>query len=115
MLCAMPCCPLSQWSGCNWVPCWAARSLPRLSSACGVGTFLVGSIFARDYSVVQAFTVIIALIFVTVNLVVDASYAYRSARSSAIMEHHMKFDDTLDAEAYAQEPTVSGTTRCGTC
>ncbi|HTP02721.1 MAG TPA: ABC transporter permease [Anaerolineales bacterium] len=46
----------------------------------GVGTFLVGSIFARDYSVVQAFTVIIALIFVVVNLVVDASYAYLDPR-----------------------------------
>jgi ABC-type dipeptide/oligopeptide/nickel transport system permease component len=46
----------------------------------GVGTFLVSSIFARDYSVVQAFTVIIALIFVIVNLVVDASYAYLDPR-----------------------------------
>jgi peptide/nickel transport system permease protein len=46
----------------------------------GVGTFLVASIFARDYSVVQAFTVIIALIFVTVNLIVDASYAYLDPR-----------------------------------
>ncbi len=46
----------------------------------GVGTFLVSSIFARDYSVVQAFTVIIALIFVTVNLIVDASYAYLDPR-----------------------------------
>ncbi len=46
----------------------------------GVGTFLVSSIFARDYSVVQAFTVIIALIFVVVNLIVDASYAYLDPR-----------------------------------
>jgi peptide/nickel transport system permease protein len=46
----------------------------------GVGTFLVASIFARDYSVVQAFTVIIALIFVTVNLIVDASYAFLDPR-----------------------------------
>jgi peptide/nickel transport system permease protein len=46
----------------------------------GVGTFLVTSIFARDYSVVQAFTVIIALIFVTVNLIVDISYAYLDPR-----------------------------------
>ena len=46
----------------------------------GVGTFLVGSIFARDYSFVQAFTVIIALIFVIVNLIVDASYAYLDPR-----------------------------------
>jgi peptide/nickel transport system permease protein len=29
---------------------------------------------------VQAFTVIIALIFVTVNLIVDASYAYLDPR-----------------------------------
>jgi peptide/nickel transport system permease protein len=46
----------------------------------GVGTFLVASIFARDYSVVQAFTVIIALIFVMVNLIVDISYAYLDPR-----------------------------------
>jgi len=46
----------------------------------GVGTFLVASIFARDYSVVQAFTVIIALIFVIVNLIVDISYAYLDPR-----------------------------------
>ena len=46
----------------------------------GVGTFLVASIFARDYSVVLAFTVIIALIFVTVNLIVDMSYAYLDPR-----------------------------------
>ncbi len=46
----------------------------------GVGTFMVDSIFARDYPVVQAFTVIIALIFVLVNLIVDASYAYLDPR-----------------------------------
>jgi ABC-type dipeptide/oligopeptide/nickel transport system permease component len=46
----------------------------------GVGTFVVDSIFARDYSVVQAFVVIIALIFVVVNLLVDASYAYLDPR-----------------------------------
>jgi ABC-type dipeptide/oligopeptide/nickel transport system permease component len=46
----------------------------------GVGTFVVDSIFARDYSVVQAFVVIIALIFVLVNLIVDASYAYLDPR-----------------------------------
>ncbi len=40
----------------------------------GVGTQLVSAIFAHDYPVVQAFTVVIAVIFVLVNLVVDLSY-----------------------------------------
>jgi peptide/nickel transport system permease protein len=42
----------------------------------GVGTQLVSAILARDYPVVQAFTVVIAVMFVLVNLVVDLSYAY---------------------------------------
>lgn len=46
----------------------------------GVGTVMVDSIFARDYTVLQAFVVIIALIFVTVNLIVDMSYAYLDPR-----------------------------------
>ncbi len=46
----------------------------------GVGKFLVDSIFARDYPVVQGFTLVIALIFVTVNLIVDISYAYLDPR-----------------------------------
>jgi peptide/nickel transport system permease protein len=46
----------------------------------GVGTQLVTAILARDYPVVQAFTVVIALIFVAVNLVVDISYAYLDPR-----------------------------------
>ncbi len=46
----------------------------------GVGTQLVTSILARDYSVVQAFTIVIALIFVAVNFVVDISYAYLDPR-----------------------------------
>jgi peptide/nickel transport system permease protein len=46
----------------------------------GVGSFLVDSIFARDYPVVQGFTLIIALIFVFVNLIVDISYAYLDPR-----------------------------------
>ncbi len=46
----------------------------------GIGSFLVNSIFARDYPVVQGFTLIIALIFVFVNLIVDISYAYLDPR-----------------------------------
>jgi peptide/nickel transport system permease protein len=46
----------------------------------GVGTQLVAAISARDYGVVQAFTVIIALIFVAVNFIVDVSYAYLDPR-----------------------------------
>jgi len=46
----------------------------------GVGTQLVTAISARDYSVVQGFTVVIALIFVVVNLLVDLSYAYLDPR-----------------------------------
>jgi peptide/nickel transport system permease protein len=46
----------------------------------GVGTQLVQSILARDYPVVQGFTLVIAIIFVVVNLVVDLSYAYLDPR-----------------------------------
>ncbi len=46
----------------------------------GIGSMLVDSIFARDYPIVQSFTLVIALIFVFVNLVVDISYAYLDPR-----------------------------------
>lgn len=46
----------------------------------GVGKFLVDSIFARDYPVVQGFTLTIALIFVFVNLLVDISYGFLDPR-----------------------------------
>jgi peptide/nickel transport system permease protein len=46
----------------------------------GVGTQLITAILSRDYAVVQAFTVIIALIFVFVNLIVDFSYAFLDPR-----------------------------------
>ncbi len=46
----------------------------------GVGSFLVDAIFSRDYPVVQGFTLVIALIFVFVNLLVDMSYAYLDPR-----------------------------------
>src|SRR5574340_332712 len=46
----------------------------------GVGTMLVQSILSRDYPVVQGFTLIIAVIFVVINLLVDLSYAYLDPR-----------------------------------
>ncbi len=46
----------------------------------GMGTVMVQSIFARDYTVLQAAIVLIALIFVGVNLIVDISYAYLDPR-----------------------------------
>ena len=46
----------------------------------GMGKFVVDSIFARDYPVVQGFTLVIAVLFVVVNLLVDISYAYLDPR-----------------------------------
>lgn len=46
----------------------------------GVGTQLVSAILSRDYAVVQAFTVVIAVIFVFVNLLVDLSYGFLDPR-----------------------------------
>lgn len=46
----------------------------------GVGTALVQGILARDYPIVQGFTIVIAIIFVLVNLIVDISYAYLDPR-----------------------------------
>jgi peptide/nickel transport system permease protein len=46
----------------------------------GVGSALYDSITGRDYTVVQAFTLIIAVIFVFINLIVDALYAYLDPR-----------------------------------
>jgi len=46
----------------------------------GMGTQLLSAILSRDYAVVQAFTVIIAVIFVFVNLIVDLSYGFLDPR-----------------------------------
>jgi peptide/nickel transport system permease protein len=46
----------------------------------GVGRTLYEAITARDYGIVQAFTVVIAVFFVVLNLVVDLSYAYLDPR-----------------------------------
>ena len=46
----------------------------------GVGRTMYDSIVGRDYIVVQAMTLVIAIIYVTVNLVVDISYAFLDPR-----------------------------------
>lgn len=46
----------------------------------GVGKTLFDAITSRDYGVVQAFTLVIAVVFVIVNLVVDVSYGLLDPR-----------------------------------
>ncbi|MBT9159845.1 MAG: nickel ABC transporter permease [Dehalococcoidia bacterium] len=46
----------------------------------GIGRLMVGSIFARDFAVVQGCVLFFALIFVLSNLIVDISYAYLDPR-----------------------------------
>lgn len=46
----------------------------------GIGRLLVSAILARDYNVVQACVIVIAAIFVIINLVVDILYAYLDPR-----------------------------------
>ena len=46
----------------------------------GVGKTVVDAIEARDYGVIQGFTLIIAAMFMVVNLIVDVSYAYLDPR-----------------------------------
>lgn len=46
----------------------------------GVGSALFEAIRSRDYIVVQAFTLVTAIVYVTINLIVDLSYAYLDPR-----------------------------------
>jgi peptide/nickel transport system permease protein len=46
----------------------------------GLGKTVVDAIESRDYQVVQGFVLVIAVIFMTVNLIVDVSYAYLDPR-----------------------------------
>ncbi len=46
----------------------------------GVGKTMFEAIQGRDFIVIQAFTIIIALIYLTMNLVVDISYAFLDPR-----------------------------------
>ena len=46
----------------------------------GVGRAVYEAITARDYPVIQAFTLVIAVGYVIINLVVDLSYTYLDPR-----------------------------------
>lgn len=46
----------------------------------GIGRTLFEAITARDYIVVQACTLVTAVFFVVINLIVDVSYAYLDPR-----------------------------------
>jgi peptide/nickel transport system permease protein len=46
----------------------------------GIGRWLVDAIYARDYPIIQGVTLIIALVFVAVNVLVDILYAFVDPR-----------------------------------
>lgn len=46
----------------------------------GVGRILYDAIQARDYTIVQSFTLVIAVVFVVINLIVDILYAFLDPR-----------------------------------
>lgn len=46
----------------------------------GIGRLLVESVYARDFLVIQGCVLVIALIYVSINLVVDISYAFIDPR-----------------------------------
>ncbi len=46
----------------------------------GVGKAITDAITGRDYAVIQGFTLVIAIVFLTVNLLVDISYAWLDPR-----------------------------------
>jgi len=52
----------------------------------GIGKFLIDSIYARDYAVIQGFVLIIAATFVLVNLLVDILYAWLDPRVRYVKE-----------------------------
>jgi peptide/nickel transport system permease protein len=46
----------------------------------GVGSLALDAVLARDYQVVQAVTIVISTVFVTINLLVDVLHAYLDPR-----------------------------------
>ena len=46
----------------------------------GVGRMLVEAIYARDYPIIQTFTVMIAVTYMLINLIVDISYGFLDPR-----------------------------------
>jgi peptide/nickel transport system permease protein len=49
-------------------------------SLAGVGRILFEAITARDYPIIQSFTIVIAIGYVVINLLVDLAYAYLDPR-----------------------------------
>ncbi|HHJ06050.1 MAG TPA: ABC transporter permease, partial [Anaerolineae bacterium] len=49
-------------------------------SLAGVGRSLFEAITARDYPIIQGFTVVVALGYITINLLVDLSYGFLDPR-----------------------------------
>lgn len=49
-------------------------------SLAGVGRILFEAITARDYPIIQAFTIVVSIGYVMINLVVDIAYAYLDPR-----------------------------------
>jgi peptide/nickel transport system permease protein len=49
-------------------------------SLAGVGRILFEAITARDYPIIQAFTVVVSIGYVMINLIVDLAYAYLDPR-----------------------------------
>ena len=73
------------------VTAWYVRMLPELRvstidspdpvfNLAGVGRSLFEAITGRDYVVIQGFTLLIAIIYVVVNLAVDISYGFLDPR-----------------------------------
>ena len=54
--------------------------LETIFSLPGIGTYLFDAISGRDYPVVQAVTLIVAVVVITVNVIVDLSYAFIDPR-----------------------------------
>jgi len=52
----------------------------------GVGRLVVQAIFSRDYPLVQSAVLVLAVIFVLVNLAVDLIYLYLDPRISYLEE-----------------------------
>jgi len=46
----------------------------------GMGRTLFEAITGRDYIVIQAFTLVTAILYIVINLIVDVSYAYLDPR-----------------------------------
>ena len=71
-----------RWSGHGRVDLGSGLDRGALAgpSGSGVGRALYEAITARDYPIVQAFTLVIALTYVIVNMLVDISYTFLDPR-----------------------------------